>query len=78
MVDAYSPEERAMGWYYYLDDTLQFPFLARCIAKRVISPLQVGDEVDLFRMASEEECEREMFVMIRWDREEGPACRCPN
>ena len=24
VVDAYGPEERAMGWYNYLDDTLHF------------------------------------------------------
>mgnify|MGYP002777159226 FL=1 len=28
VVDAYGPEERAMGWYYYLQDTMQFPFTA--------------------------------------------------
>ena len=26
VVDAYGPEEQAMGWYYYLDDKLRFPF----------------------------------------------------
>jgi hypothetical protein len=28
VVDAYGPEEQAMGWYYYLQDTMQFPFTA--------------------------------------------------
>ena len=28
IVDAYGPEEQAMGWYYYLEDKLQFPFHA--------------------------------------------------
>ena len=27
VVDAYGPEEQAMGWYSYLSDTLQFRFL---------------------------------------------------
>ena len=36
VVDAYGPEEQAMGWYNYLDDILQFPFSARCIARRTI------------------------------------------
>ena len=31
VVDAYGPEEQAMGWYYYLQDTMQFPFTASCI-----------------------------------------------
>jgi len=30
IVDAYGSEERAMGWYYYLDNKLKFPFKARC------------------------------------------------
>lgn len=69
IVDAYDEQERAMGWYYYLKDKLQFPLLARCIAKRAISPLQVGDEVELIGMAPEDECEREIFATIRWERE---------
>lgn len=69
VVDAYGPEEQAMGWYAYLDDILQIPFLARCIAKRVISPLQVGDEVEVLGMAPADECEHEMFVMIRWEKD---------
>ena len=68
VVDAYGPEEQAMGWYYYLDDTLSFPFLTKCITKRAISPLRVGDEVEVVGMAPEEECENEMFVMMRWER----------
>ena len=69
IVDAYSPEEQAMGWYYYLEDTLQFPFTAVCNGKRAISPLLVEDEVDVIGMAPEEECEKEMFVTIRWERD---------
>lgn len=69
IVDAYDEQERAMGWYYYLEDKLQFSLLARCIAKRAISPLQVGDEVELIGIGPEDECEREMFVTIRWERE---------
>jgi hypothetical protein len=67
VVDAHDVSERAMGWYYYLEEQLQFPFTARCIKARPISPLRVGDEVDVTGMAPEEECEREVFVMIRWE-----------
>lgn len=28
VVDAYDESERAMGWYYYLQDKIIFPFLA--------------------------------------------------
>jgi hypothetical protein len=73
VVDAYCEDERAMGWYYYLDDKLRFPFTATCIAKRAISPLRVGDEVEVIGMPGEEKCSHEMFVSMRWDRKEGLA-----
>ncbi len=66
IVDAYDSEERAMGWYNYLNDNIQFPFKARCIAERSTSPLEPGDEVEVVEMASGDECEREMFVYIGW------------
>ena len=65
IVDAYGPEEQAMGWYYYLEEKLKFPFIAVCRAKRAISPLQLREEVKVLKMAPEEECEIEMFVTIR-------------
>lgn len=37
VVDAYDASERAMGWYYYLEEKLRFPFTARCIKARPIS-----------------------------------------
>ena len=42
VVDANGPEEQAMGWYYYLDDTIHFPFSARCVVRRATSPLEPG------------------------------------
>jgi Calcium binding len=68
VVDAYTPEEQAMGWYYSLEDRLHFPSAARCTAERDISPLRVGDEVEVVGMAPEEECQHEMFGLIRWER----------
>jgi Calcium binding len=56
-----------MRWYYYLEDKLEFPFSARCVNERAISPLRRGDEVDVVGMAPEEECEHEMFIVTRWD-----------
>ncbi len=69
VVDAYGAEERALGWYYYLQDQLQFPFTATCIIKRAISPLCLKDEVEVIGMPVEIECEHEMFVTVRWDKE---------
>lgn len=69
VIDAYNEEERAMGWYYYLENQITFPFVARCIAKRATSPLRVGDEVEVLGMPPEEECEHEMLVTMRWERD---------
>src|SRR3990170_4817935 len=68
VVDAHDSEEQAMGWYYYLEDKLQFPFTATCMAERSVSPLRKGDEVEVVEMAAEDECQHEMFVCIRWER----------
>ena len=66
IVDCYGPEEQAMGWYYYLQDRIRFPFPARCVRERSLSPLQVGEEVEVISMADESDCECEMFVMTEW------------
>ncbi len=68
VVDAYDEIERAMGWYYYLEQQLQFPFTAACTVERSISPLQVKDEVEVTAMAPEKEYSHEIFVMIRWSK----------
>lgn len=66
VVDAYTAEERAMSWNYYLEEKLQFPFKAKCIAVREISPLKKSEEVEVVGMAKEEDCMHEMFVLIRF------------
>jgi hypothetical protein len=54
------------GGYYYIEDKLDCPFNARCISKRIISPLEEGEEVEVQGMAPEEECTKEVFVEINW------------
>lgn len=66
IVDAYGPEEQVMGWYYYLEDKIRFPFQARCIAAKVVSPLRKGETVEVQGMAPEDACAAEMLVLIRW------------
>jgi hypothetical protein len=68
VVDAYDEGERAMGWYVYLEEKLDFPFRARCIAERLISPLDVGEEIEVIDLPTEDECRREMFVTVRWGK----------
>lgn len=66
IVDAYGPEEQALGWYYYLSDKMEFPFTAECIQERSISPLQIGETVLVLGMIDENDCLVEMFVRIEW------------
>jgi len=66
VVDAYGPEERAMGWHCYLEEQLHFPFRAKCIKARPISPLREGEEVTVTSMAPEDDCPGGMFVIIEW------------
>jgi len=66
IVDAYGPEEQALGWYYYLENQIQFPFTARCIAAKVVSPLRKTETVEVLRLAPEDSCAHDMLVLIRW------------
>ncbi len=68
LADAYGPEEQMPAWHAYLSNALQFPFSARCIALRITSPLEPGEEVQVLDMAPERECSYEMFVVIRWQK----------
>jgi len=65
IVDA-TPEEQAMGWYYYLETKIRFPFATKCNAADVVSPLRKGETVEVIRMAPENNCEHDMFVQVRW------------
>lgn len=64
VVDAYTPEEQALGWYYYLENNLTFPFTAHRDRGRAVSPSRGREEVQVVGMAPEDECEHEMFVYI--------------
>jgi hypothetical protein len=64
VVDACTSDDRALGWYCYLEEKLDFPFKAKCVAARGISPLKKGEEVEVLRMAPEDGCMKEMFVMV--------------
>ncbi|WP_341525559.1 calcium-binding protein [Nostoc sp. UHCC 0302] len=56
-------EERAMGWYYYLDDTLNFPFMAKWTKKGRKSAAEEKD-VEVLGMAPDDECLKDMFVEV--------------
>jgi hypothetical protein len=55
-----------MGWCCYLDEKMRFPFQAKCIVPKLVSPLRKDEIVEVFRMAPEDVCTTEMLVPIRW------------
>jgi hypothetical protein len=65
IVDA-SPEEQALSWYYYLEGKINFPFKAKCVAPDTIPPLRKGETVEVLRLATDDACEHDMLVQIRW------------
>jgi len=67
VVDSHDKEERAMGWFYYIAEGLELPFQAKCIAKKSMSPLKVGQEVTVIDIASAGDCESKIFVKIKYD-----------
>jgi hypothetical protein len=66
IVDAYDTEERIMGWQAYLDDTLKFPFEAKCIKEIIISPLAKNEKITALRMADVNPYWNGMFVIVEW------------
>jgi len=66
IVDAVGPEEQALGWYYYLEEKMKFPFVAKCMCELGISPLRVDEIVQVIGIVDEYDCMAEMFVKIEW------------
>ena len=69
IADCNGPDERAMGWYYYLEEQVRFPFAARCTVRRATSPLRPDDRVHITGLAPADECEHAIFVTISWERD---------
>lgn len=70
VVDAYEQHERVLGWYTSLQETIRFPFQARCVEERQVSPLEVGENAQVVELSSVEASESEMFVTIEWRNRE--------
>ncbi|MCD2201072.1 calcium-binding protein [Halobacterium sp. KA-4] len=72
LTDAYTADEQAISWCYHLEREMTFPFQARCIEERTISPLREGEEVPVVEMTDEVVSSRELFAIVEWmDREFG-------
>jgi hypothetical protein len=66
IVDAYGPEEQMSGWYYSISDSIDEGYVrCRCRKTRSMSPLKVGEEVDVLEIAPFEDCQSEMFVYVQ-------------
>lgn len=64
VVDTYN-EERVMGWYYYLENHLDFPFKARWISRKTtLTSEPEREEVEVVGMSPEEYCSKAMFVEV--------------
>ena len=72
VVDAYDEEERIMGWYYYLDDKIKFPFKAKIIKEVQNSPLKKDENITVTEMSDAEICVKfhSMYVEIQWEKRE--------
>lgn len=57
-------EERAMGWYYYLDDTLNVPFMATWKKKSRKTSTVEEKKVEVLGMAPDDECLKDMYVEV--------------
>jgi Calcium binding len=55
-----------MGWYYYLEGKLRFPFAARCIKRRATSPFKIGESLSITGLAPEDDCMREIIVITEY------------
>ncbi|MDR3147887.1 MAG: calcium-binding protein [Treponema sp.] len=66
IVDANGTEECVMGWYTYLNDTLRFPFKAKCIKENTISPLQKNEKITALEMADLDSYGNNMLVIVEW------------
>jgi hypothetical protein len=75
VVDAYDEEERRLGWYYYLDNKIKFPFKAVWVSEEHPTDSEdeveiAGEEVEVIGMASEDDCQDDMYVEIVYQEED--------
>jgi hypothetical protein len=65
IVDAYGAEEQAMGWYYYLAETITFPFQAKCNQEIRKAPLKLDEVVTVVDIVSDDDSYK-MLVEIEF------------
>lgn len=60
LVDTYNGEEQRLGWYYYLEDNLKFPFKA----------MWKNEEIEIVSMSEEDDCLEDMYVEVKYQEED--------
>jgi hypothetical protein len=72
LTDAYTADEQAISWCYYLEREMTVPFQARCIEERTVSPLREDETVRVVGITDEVVSNSGIFVIVEWmDREFG-------
>jgi hypothetical protein len=66
LAEAEDKEERAMGWYYYLDDCLNFPFMGRWKKKNRKTGAIDEKPVEVVGMSPEDDCLKDMYVDVAY------------
>ncbi|MDZ8184254.1 MAG: calcium-binding protein [Nostoc sp. ChiSLP02] len=66
IADAEDKEDRAMGWYYYLEETLNFPFMGKWKKKNRKSGSTEEKPVEVLGMAPDDECLKDMYVEVAY------------
>ncbi|BAY65073.1 hypothetical protein NIES22_51750 [Calothrix brevissima NIES-22] len=64
IADAEDKEDRAMAWYYYLEEALIFPFNAKWTKKSRKSTTPQEKQVEVLGMAPDDECLKDMIVEV--------------
>ncbi|MBU7584915.1 MAG: calcium-binding protein [Nostoc sp. TH1S01] len=64
IADAEDKEDRAMGWYYYLEEALNCPFMAKWAKKSRKTSTIEEKTVEVLGMAPDDECLKDMYVEV--------------
>jgi len=65
-VDANGPEEQVVGWYYYVDDKIRFPFSGQVHRSQNRFAAQEGGNRRSPAHGTEDACSGDMLVLICW------------
>lgn len=63
IVDCYDEGEQKMGWYYYMEENLQFPFEANIIIKKK-NGRATEQIVEVLQLSSDEDFGNDMLVEV--------------